>query len=497
MNILKLSLLGFVLAMLTTHTVVSQVDEYTFVREFGEPGTQSNQFWFMDGIAVDRFGTVFITDSMVDIDIGYTGTFPCVKRWSVEGEYEHWWLNHGNDFEWIPGGIDCSCDGDPFYSAPVLEMYTFPYGANIEHTTPGGVLYEKFPPAVQRLPFWCRDVAVSADGFVYGIFYFSYQTEGTNLILASVWKFEWTGTNWFALASAVVTNEHGLSAAPWGIDADPWRRQVYVTLLSGPNGTGGLKVYDMELNQVGNHRLWNYTAMPSGVAVDNRNGTFLITEAVSNRIYKYTAAGDPVLSFGGPGTAPYEFSLPMDLDVDMNGWLYVADAGNDRVQVFAPPKEGNLNFLVYKSKVKVGWKQKVKGKNRDIILCKAWAALDPYTNITSMIGMPFSFSCNSLAIIPEMLPTKTNKKGNKALYKPDKDHKAKVQYRTKGAQLRLTVKHKRGNIDAPLGIVDTTPLPPWLWVTARMTLTNEYLGIHYMRLEHKNKPGKVYKAWKK
>jgi hypothetical protein len=96
-----------------------------------------------------------------------------------------------------------------------------------------------------------------------------------------------------------------------------------------------------------------------------------------------------------------------------------------------------------------------------------------------------------------MLPTKTNKKGNKALYKPDKNHKAKVQYRTEGAQVRLTVKLKRGDVDEPLNITDTTPLPPWLWVTAQMTLSNEYLGIHYMRLEHKNKVGKVYKAWKK
>jgi hypothetical protein len=114
-----------------------------------------------------------------------------------------------------------------------------------------------------------------------------------------------------------------------------------------------------------------------------------------------------------------------------------------------------------------------------------------------MINMPFSFWCNELPIISEMLPTKTNKKGNKALYKPDKNHKAKVQYRTKGALLKMTVKLKRGAVDGPLGVTDTTPLPPWLWVRGQMTLTNEFLGVHYMRYEHKNKVGKVYKAWKK
>jgi hypothetical protein len=316
-------------------------------------------------------------------------------------------------------------------------------------------------------------------------------------IVPYIMKFEWNGTIWSNTALVVVTNEVGLSAKPWGIDADPWRRRVYVTLLPTTNGTSGVKVYDMDLTRIENHMPWNYAAQPTGVAVDNRNGTLLITEAASNMIYKYTRDLDPVLAFGETGNQPYQFNKPTDLDVDMHGWLYVGDAGNSRIQVFAPPKEGNLNFLVYKSKVKVGWKQKLKGKDRDIILCKAWAALDPYTNITSMIGMPFSFWCNELPVISEMLPTKTNKKGNKALYKPDKNHKAKVQYRTQGALLKMTVKLKRGAVDGPLGITDTTPLPPWLWVRAQMTLTNEFLGVHYMRLEHKNKVGKVYKAWKK
>jgi hypothetical protein len=34
-------------------------------------------------------------------------------------------------------------------------------------------------------------------------------------------------------------------------------------------------------------------------------------------------------------------------------------------------------------------------------------------------------------------------------------------------------------------------------VTAQLTLSNEYLGVHYMRFEHTNKVGKKYKAIKK
>jgi hypothetical protein len=61
----------------------------------------------------------------------------------------------------------------------------------------------------------------------------------------------------------------------------------------------------------------------------------------------------------------------------------------------------------------------------------------------------------------------------------------------------VKAKLKRGNIDVPLGITDTATLPPWHWVLAQLTLSDEYLGVHYMRFEHTNKVGKKYKAIKK
>lgn len=499
-------LLFIVIFLTNTLLTASPATDYTFIREFGEEGTisESNKFIAMDSIAVDRFGHVFVTDvyepeSGADIrNITANGTVfgnQSVKRWTIGGQFERFWENTdifgGHQFG-PARGIDCHCDGDPFYCAPYEEWY----GANIEHSSPAGDFREEFPPIFWNYgyEFIFRDVAVGADGCVYGIAY--RQDIGALGYGASVVKFKWTGTNWIDIIERKITNEFGFSAQPWGIDADTWRHRVYVTLLT-TNGTAGVKVYDTDLKYINTMRLWDYPAQPKGIAVDNRDGTFLVSEAARNMIYKFAPDGSPLMSFGETGTAPYQFNNPKDLDVDMNGWLYVADAGNYRVQVFAPPLAGNLNFIVYKSKVKVGWKQKTKGKDRDILMCKAWAALDIYTNITSMTGMPFSFWCNELPVIPEMPPTKTNKKGNKALYMPDKNHKAKVQYRTEGAQVRLTVKLKRGDIDEPLNITDTTPLPPWLWITAQMTLSNEYLGVHYMRLEHRNKVGKVYKAWKK
>ncbi len=484
MRIISITLL-FVISAVSISFAAPATD-YTFVREFGQSGIQSNRFYAMDGIAVDRFGSVFVSDvQLYFIATDLYSTNQAVKRWTTEGQFDLSWVNHYG-FSSMQGparGIDCSCDGDPYYIAPSVRSME----ANIEYTSPSGIFFGEFPDSSKS---HYRDVAVCADGAVYAV-----QGEGAEY--KRIVKFVHTGTNWIIAAAVGVVEEGGLSDHAYAIDADAWRGRVYVTVLSTATGAAGVKVYDLDLNGLGNLALWPGTARPTGIAVDNRDGSFLVTETETDMIYKYTSDGMLILSFGMTGSGHYEFNDPSDLDIDMAGWLYVADAGNHRVQVYAPPRAGNLNFIVYKSKVKVGWKQKLKGKDRDIVLCKAYAAIDVYTNITSMVGMPFSFWCSDLVVIPEMLPTKTNKKGTKALYAPDKDHKAIVQYRPEGALLRITVKLKRGAIDVPLNITDTTPLPPWLWLTAQMTLSSEYLGIHYMRLEHMNKTGKVYKAWKK
>jgi len=485
----------------------SPVTDYSFVREFGQAGINTNQFYKMDGIAVDRFGHVFVTDPYANIDpmYGITNFYLGVKRWSTGGTYEHYWTMHEGYQMLGARGIDCSCDGDPFYIGP---QYLSPSTVlNIEHSDLNGAYYESFPdtlPFYKLVDFMFRDVAVSADGLVYGIFYGKYTYDTTNFNVAVVAKFSWDGANWIPEDRKIIIPEGGLSAKPWGIDADAWRGHVYVTVLSdNTNGSAGVKVYDMDLNPIDNLSLWDYDAMPYGIAVDNRNGSFFVCEGVSNVIQKFTPAGAPVTSWGGPGSGESEFDRPTDLDVDMNGYVYVADADNHRVQVFAPPQEGNLNFIVFKSKTIVKWKQKTKGKDRDVIMAKGWVAVDTLTNIFGGPGsqalkdIPISFWYGEVPVISNMPPTKSNNKGTKALYKPDKEHKVKLIYKEKGALIKFAVKLKKGNVDGPLGINDTATLPPWLWVRSQMNLSTNYLGVHYMRLEHKNKVGKVYKAIKK
>ena len=70
-------------------------------------------------------------------------------------------------------------------------------------------------------------------------------------------------------------------------------------------------------------------------------GEIYVSDGYGNaRVHKYTDNGKLVLSWGQPGAGPGEFNLPHNIACDADGWVYVADRENHRVQVF----DGNGRF---------------------------------------------------------------------------------------------------------------------------------------------------------
>ncbi|HEY9778451.1 MAG TPA: protein kinase [Planktothrix sp.] len=79
------------------------------------------------------------------------------------------------------------------------------------------------------------------------------------------------------------------------------------------------------------HGLFN---VPRAVAVDN-NDKIYVLDSLNHRIQAFGPTGDWLFSIGGRGTEPGRFIGPSDLSLDpANNLLYVADKGNQRVQVF-------------------------------------------------------------------------------------------------------------------------------------------------------------------
>ncbi len=71
---------------------------------------------------------------------------------------------------------------------------------------------------------------------------------------------------------------------------------------------------------------------PEGIAPDRKGGVLIASGTTHNltRVRELKAVQD----IGGRGTEPGQFNRPHDVEVMANGYVYVADSGNNRVQVF-------------------------------------------------------------------------------------------------------------------------------------------------------------------
>jgi hypothetical protein len=70
-------------------------------------------------------------------------------------------------------------------------------------------------------------------------------------------------------------------------------------------------------------------------------GDIYVSDGYGNaRIHKYSPDGKWLMSWGEPGSDPGQFNLPHNICCDADGWVYVADRENHRVQVF----DGNGRF---------------------------------------------------------------------------------------------------------------------------------------------------------
>jgi hypothetical protein len=70
---------------------------------------------------------------------------------------------------------------------------------------------------------------------------------------------------------------------------------------------------------------------PSGIAVDS-NGYIYVADTYNHRIQKFDSGRNFVTKWGSYGSGVNQFNTPYSIAVDSSNYLYVADSGNDRVQ---------------------------------------------------------------------------------------------------------------------------------------------------------------------
>jgi sugar lactone lactonase YvrE len=72
----------------------------------------------------------------------------------------------------------------------------------------------------------------------------------------------------------------------------------------------------------------------SDVVVADSGDIFVADGHINNRVVKYSADGQFLMAWGQAGTGPGEFNMPHSIDIDSQGRVFVADRGNNRVQIF-------------------------------------------------------------------------------------------------------------------------------------------------------------------
>ena len=90
---------------------------------------------------------------------------------------------------------------------------------------------------------------------------------------------------------------------------------------------------------------------PTDIAFDTQGNLFVSDGYNNSRVAKFTKDGDFVKSVGSRGTAPDQFNTPHAITYDKSGLIYVADRGNNRIQVYDP----DLNRKAIFSNVRAPW----------------------------------------------------------------------------------------------------------------------------------------------
>lgn len=84
-----------------------------------------------------------------------------------------------------------------------------------------------------------------------------------------------------------------------------------------------------------------YFRQVTDVAWDNAGNTYISDGYVNSRIAEVDKSGKWIRSWGSYGNKPGQFNTPHSIAVDAKGYIYVADRGNRRIQVF----DGNGTFV--------------------------------------------------------------------------------------------------------------------------------------------------------
>src|SRR2546427_92665 len=332
-------------------------------------GKKTVYVWFKDG-----YGNISApaTNSILLNTSGYV----CVNLWGKAGSGAH--LLHGGEFGTPSFGLVCDQTGNVYVvDTGNCRVQKFDNAGNFVH------LWGMFGTAPSNFQN-PTGVAVDDKGVVYVCDTNNHRVQRFDAKMGSYlskWGRQGGGEGQFN--------------APWGVAVDNTRGYVYVVdsanfriqkfdrsgefvMAWGSFGNAdgqlyfarGIAVDESDgavfIVDMGNHRVQKFDTStnflpqllakwgtkgqepgqfwnPWGITVD-RDGFLYVTDAGNHRIQKLDRDGNFETQWGGFGGSPGQFNFPYGIAVDRRGAIFVLDSSNFRVQQFMPADEGELQL---------------------------------------------------------------------------------------------------------------------------------------------------------
>ena len=304
---------------------------YTFIQSFGQG--QVNQ---PEGLALDSAGNVYV------VDVNNSNSTGSIDKFTSAGVFASSFPSLGSNgsSSSLPIGISVSADNSIHVMASDSD--------NTEHITTysgAGQFQSSFGISSRPILGFAQD----STGFSYVQGGTGTTSSVTNQAQGIIAKYDSAGSQVASFGRSVFENINPQNSSPHQpediavasdgtiyADTQIYQGALYKfsasgTLIAtyGASGTGTLNG-------------------PEGIAVDNI-GNVYVMDVGNDRVVKFRADGTYVTSFGSQGTGNGQFrfdalaSTPNSADFDNhgivvapNGTVYVADAVNQRIEIFAP-----------------------------------------------------------------------------------------------------------------------------------------------------------------
>lgn len=318
-NVITIGVVSAIFFLILVQGVAAE-QTYGYVMQWGSPGHGNGQFKSPLGIAVDSSGNVYVGDS---------GNHR-IQKFTSDGQYVTEWGYRGTitgHYSQIPE-IELDANGkiiamDPWGIATDS-------GNNVYVADSGNNSILKFTSEGKYIALWGsagtgngqfdkpEGVAVDGSGNVY------VGDSGNRRIQ----KFTSDGkyiTQW--------------DISQYGLDLPS--RPVFVAT----DGSGNVFVasesdlfvnFILKFTSSGKYISgWNeHHYYVNGITADAEGNTYISVESYFE-IQKYAPTEELITRWGGAGTEDGKFTYPAGIDVDKDGYVYVVDSGNNRIQKFA------------------------------------------------------------------------------------------------------------------------------------------------------------------